>query len=92
MSARDHVLHRLRAFVDHDFSQWPEGGNHPLVRDIVAGAPDPIEAYSAVWQLVAEGVIVPGMGTGLRDPHGNHDFKAFPYFSITAHGRELLRA
>ncbi len=91
MSAREHVLTRLGAFVDHDFSQWPEGGKHPVVSDIVAGAPDVIEAYSAVWLLVAEGVIVPGMVTGLADARGNDVFKAFPYFSITQRGRELLR-
>lgn len=91
MSVRDDVLDRLRTFADHDFSQWPPGGDHPLVRDLVAGAHDPIEAHSAVWQLVAEGVIVPGMGTGLADPSGNDVFKAFPYFSITERGRALLR-
>jgi hypothetical protein len=92
MSAREEILDALRRFADHDFSKWPDGGAHPLIGDIVAHAEDAVEGYSAVWQLVAEGIIVPGSALGLRDQRGNDVFKSFPYFSITSLGRELLRA
>ncbi len=80
-------------FAGHDFSRYPEDGHHPRIdRVVVSAGGDPIEAYSAAWQLVSEGVIVPGAGFALADHGGNDPFKAFPYFTITAHGRELLIA
>jgi len=84
------VIDCLRAFVEHDFSRYPDDGQNPRIDTVIAQAGgNAVEAYSAAWQLVSEGMIVPGAGFALaRD--GNDTYKAFPYFSITAHGRNLL--
>jgi hypothetical protein len=80
----------LRAFVKHDFSNYPTDGHHPRIDKVVSDAGgDAIEAYSAAWQLVSEGVIVPGAGFALSGNH-NDSFKFFPYFSITEYGRSQL--
>lgn len=90
-TARENVINALRMLASHDFSQYPDDGHHPRIDTVIADAGgDAVEAYSAAWQLVSEGVIVPGAGFALANRDENDVFKAFPYFSITAHGRDLF--
>jgi hypothetical protein len=43
---------------------------------------------ATLWELVAEGIIVPGDATSLREGSGNNE--TWPYFTITPHGYEVL--
>jgi len=85
------VLDRLRQFTDHDFGQYPPG-RHPQIEDLVPNDEDVSEAYSSIHLLVSKGIIIPGAAWALVGRRNNETFRAFPYFSLTPHGRNVLQS
>jgi hypothetical protein len=52
---------------------------------------DAVDLYAVLWQLVHEGIIVPGNADhGLFSSGGNEAFRHFPFFEITPYGRDVL--
>ena len=50
-----------------------------------------VDLYAVLWQLVHEGIIVPGNADhGLFSSGGNEPFRHFPFFEITPYGRDVL--
>lgn len=69
------------SFEDLAPTQWQDGLN------VRIGA---VEVYAALWQLVQQGLIVPGHRKNGRFEHDAPAFSHFPYFSITPFGHDVF--
>ena len=91
---RMEILRRLRvkpaANVD-----WSTESFQDLAPEVWADGyntrPGSVDVYAAFWQLVQQGIIIPGQQrNGYFQRGGNTSFNGFPYFEITAYGDEVL--
>lgn len=71
----------IESFDDLAPSEWQNGNT---VR------PGAVQVYAAFWQMVQEGIIIPGHRKWGRFEQNNGAFNGFPYFSITDYGRQVL--
>src|SRR5579872_2733624 len=52
--------------------------------------PGAVDVYTALWQLVQQGIIIPGHRSNGRFSHDAAAFGGFPFFSLTQYGHGVL--